>query len=92
MSLERDIYQKFQAPDLLCILEVSPEISLQRKPDHRLSAIETKDQLLRKLAGSFQGKPEVRTERINADFPLEQVLLQIKGAIWGTLSNLDSHP
>jgi thymidylate kinase len=92
MSLERDIYRKFQMPDLLCILEVSPEISLQRKPDHRRSAIEAKHQLLRKLASSLQGKSRARLRRIDAGLPLEQVDLHIKRALWGALSNPDFNP
>lgn len=85
-KLERNLYSKVQMPDLFCVLEVSPEISIRRKPDHQWMAIETKNLLLRKLTDSMKANDkEVRIAHINAGLPLEQVLLQIKRAIWGAL-------
>ena len=73
-------------PDLLFVLEVSPEVSLERKPDHDLAAIEAKNIALGKLATFIETSPKkVRVSYINASLPLEDVLGQIKQEIWGAL-------
>lgn len=84
--LERRLYRQIQMPDLLLVLEVSPEVSLERKPDHDWEAIEAKKIALGKLASLVEAAPKkVRVSYINASLPLETVLGQIKQEIWGAL-------
>lgn len=85
-KLERKLYQEIKMPDLLFVLEVSPEVSLERKPDHDLAAIEAKNIALGKLATFIEASPKkVRVSYINASLPLEDVLGKIKQEIWGAL-------
>lgn len=64
-------------PDLLIKLVVSPAVAHARKPDHSLSNIERKCAITRDL--TFAG---VDVVAINADQPLEQVMLEAKRTIW----------
>ena len=72
-------YQDLAAlkPDLLIKLVVSPAVAHARKPDHSLSSIERKCALTRELA--FDG---VEVVAIDADQPLEQVMLEAKRTVW----------
>jgi thymidylate kinase len=80
------LYRKFEMPDLLVVLEVSPEVSMQRKPDHREEAIEAKNQALRALrAGLEADSRQGNWAHLNADLPFEGVLNQLKQAIWAAL-------
>ena len=84
--LERKLYQEIQMPDLLFVLEVSPEVSLERKPDHDWAAIEAKNIALGKLATLIEAAPKkVGVSYINASLPLDIVLGQIKQKIWEAL-------
>jgi thymidylate kinase len=83
---EQDIYSKFRPPDFLLALDVSPEVSLQRKPDHDLAAIEAKVRLVRKLIklnSGEAGQPTVL--HFVADQPFDVVLSQLKATIWRLL-------
>lgn len=64
-------------PDLLIKLVVSPAVAHARKPDHSLSSIERKCAITRELR--FAGADVVA---IDADQPLEQVMLEAKRTIW----------
>ena len=64
-------------PDLLVKLVVSPAVAHARKPDHSLANIERKCALTRELAF-----PGIEVAAIDADQPLEQVLLEAKRTIW----------
>jgi thymidylate kinase len=79
--LERHLYQAITHPDHIIILHVSPEVSVSRKPDHRLETIITKSAALRKL----QEQDEPYIDHVNADASLDQVLLQVKRIVWGVL-------
>ena len=76
---ERRGYDEMAAlkPDLLVKLVVSPEVAHARKPDHSLASISRKCAITREL--SFAG---VETVAIDADQPLDQVLLAAKRAVW----------
>jgi len=78
--MEQDIYRKIRPPDHIVVLHVSPEVSQRRKPDHALEMIEAKSQALRQM--ERQG---LHVIDIDADQPFEQVLLQIKTALWQML-------
>jgi len=78
--MEQDIYRKIRPPDHIFALHVSPEISQQRKSDHDPEMIRAKSQALRQM--ERQGLPVID---VDADQPFEQVLLQIKTALWQLL-------
>jgi hypothetical protein len=77
---ERSIYRRIRPPAHLVVLHVSPRVSVQRKPDHRPEMIETKCQALQ----GIERKGLCVTD-IDADQPLDQVLLQAKAAVWDSL-------
>jgi len=64
-------------PDLLVKLVVSPAVAHARKPDHSLANIERKCAITRELAF-----PGIEVVQIDADQPLEQVMLEAKRTIW----------
>jgi thymidylate kinase len=64
-------------PDLVIKLVVSPEVAHARKPDHSLATIARKCALTRQLA--FDGAAVVA---IDADQPLDKVMLDAKRAVW----------
>jgi thymidylate kinase len=79
---EAAIYQQMRPPDHLIVLNVSPELSLQRKPDHVREALEAKQKAIYKLsavAGSKSQKPVIY---VNADAPLEEVTAWLKRETW----------
>jgi thymidylate kinase len=77
---EENIYQKIRPPEHLFVLQVSPEVSLARKPDHKPALIEAKSQAIAQISGDGLSFTE-----IDAEQPLEQVLLQIKSTLWRML-------
>jgi len=66
--------------DLIVKLMVSAEVAMARKPDHRRAEIERKVGIVRGLR--FEGSKVVA---VDADQPLEQVLLEVKRAVWEAL-------
>jgi thymidylate kinase len=75
--IERNLYRRILLPDHLFILHVSPHVSQQRKPDHDRHAIEDRSRALRQM-----DKRGLSATEIDADQPLEQVLLQVKTVLW----------
>lgn len=85
-SAEHSLYHKFQLPDCLIVLDVSPDVSILRKPDHKRNTVEAKGQLLRELTAKYETTPNgPRIIQLNADQPLEYVLTQMKQRIWELL-------
>ncbi len=74
---EEEIYRRIRPPDHILVMRVSPEVSQERKPEHRRERIDAKAQAIDGLIRDGRNVTE-----IDADQPLEQVLLQIKAAIW----------
>ncbi len=74
---ERDLYKKIRPPDHVVVMRVRPEVSLARKPDHPRDRIEAKAQALDALQ-----RDGLNVMEVDAEQPLDQVLLQIKSAIW----------
>ncbi len=74
---EEDLYKKIRPPDHVVVLRVRPEVSLARKPEHRRERIEAKAQALDDFA-----QDGLNVTEVNAEQPLDQVLVQIKSAIW----------
>lgn len=80
-AAEQGIYRKIGQPRHFLLLNVSPEISLQRKPDHDRTAVTAKAQFLNQFAVTM-------TENllsINADLPFDEVERQLKTAVWQVL-------
>ena len=80
-QVERRLYQAIAPPDCIIALQVSPEVALARKPDHVPERVTAKSTALRKLHGHHA----LRLTHVDADAPLEQVLLQVKRVVWSLL-------
>ena len=79
-KLEQNIYQRIGLPDCLMLLHVSPNVALQRKPDHTPEGIEPKTQAVERM--DRQG---LQIIDIDADQPFERTSLQTKSALWNIL-------
>ena len=77
---EQNLYQKILPPDHVFALQVSPDVSLRRKPEHDLDVIEMKSQALEQI-----GDHGLPVTIVDADEPFEQVLLNIKTRLWQLL-------
>jgi thymidylate kinase len=69
------------APDLVIKLCVDPQIAHQRKGDQTMPSLTRRCQIVRDLAYP----PATRTVAIDANLPLEHVLVEAKRAIWNLL-------
>jgi thymidylate kinase len=85
-AAERALYRKMLPPDCLIVLEVDPDVSMQRKPDHERATIEKKSAAINLLAGleSLQSSG-VRVIHVDANQPLDMVVSQIKRELWARL-------
>ena len=77
---EEQIYQQITPPEHLILLHVTPEVSIQRKPDHHFEQVSTKIQAIEAMDRGGLQITDVDTTQ-----PLEQTLLQIKSALWNIL-------
>jgi thymidylate kinase len=77
IDMEENLYQGLQYPDHLFVLQVSPDVSKKRKPDHRPRLIDVKSQSMQSLS-----EENKFTTQIDADQSLEAVLLKVKSVIW----------
>ncbi len=68
-------------PDLVVKLHVSPDVALQRKPETPVDQVHRKVDVVRQL----QYPPTTRVVDVDANQPLEQVLLQVKQAVWDSI-------
>jgi hypothetical protein len=82
--LEERVYQRFGLPDHLVLLDVDPLVAARRKPDHRIDVIRAKIVAAAQLAGLAEraGTP---VTRIDANQPLDRVLLDVKARLWDAL-------
>ena len=85
-AVEQRLYRRFDFLDLIIILNVNPEVSVERKPDHSFETIQAKYSALSRLktelakdGNNWEWVP------VDANNPIEQVLLDIKTAIWSEL-------
>jgi thymidylate kinase len=85
-AAEQGVYRQISPPRHYLLLNVSPEVSLQRKPDHDPTAVTAKAQFLTQFAAEMEGSDEkVNLLTINADLPFAEVEHQLKTAIWQVL-------
>lgn len=80
---ERRLYRKFSDPDYYFLLDVHPDISLERKPDHERGAIERKQRVLQNLDGEKSNGVELA--RVDANRSYEAVVSQLKYRVWQVL-------
>jgi thymidylate kinase len=80
---ELGIYQSASrlAPDLALKLDLSPEVAVQRKPDMALEECARR----RAAVAELDWGPRCQHQVVDAEQPLEQVLLEVKRAIWAQL-------
>jgi thymidylate kinase len=83
-STEEQLYRTFGLPDCLFVLEVDPEIASRRKPDHDPQLIAAKARAAAELAelAELRGCAVIR---LDANRPLESVLLDVKARLWDAL-------
>lgn len=82
---EERLYKRFAPAGYTIILDVTPEISQQRKPDHTLETIRGKDASIRELQARLRASNAASWSIQDADLPLDEVLLQLKRKIWAVL-------
>ncbi len=83
---EQNLYQQIHPPDYLFVLDVSPDISLQRKPDHNRATVEAKSRAARGLTAlAEQQAGRLNVIHVDANLPSQAVLSQLKAKIWEAL-------
>jgi thymidylate kinase len=84
--MEQALYRKYEPVDLLILLNVNPETSLQRKPDHPLEIIRAKNVALQAVKIRITGEHEKwNWVSIDAEATFEDVLLHLKRLVWVAL-------
>ncbi len=85
-AAEERLYRRMRPPDILFVLDVNPEVALQRKPDHERSAVEAKSRAIGELAAMDSDAPsEFRLVHVDAGQPLDAVLRRLKAQLWKAL-------
>jgi energy-coupling factor transporter ATP-binding protein EcfA2 len=85
-EIEERMYRTFRLPDQIVVLQVSPQVSVVRKPDHHLDVLAAKSRAAEELATLAEGRGRpVGVIRIDADRPLDEVLLALKARLWDVL-------
>jgi thymidylate kinase len=79
-AAEERIYRDIPPPEHVFVLHVSPDVSQARKPEHKRELIEAKSLAIKQISGA-----EFDLTDINADRPLEDILIQIKSTLWRLL-------
>ena len=74
---EENVYRMIRPPEHILVLRVSPKVSQERKPAHRRERIDAKAHALADFSSDGLNVTE-----IDAEQPVDQVLLKIKSAIW----------
>jgi thymidylate kinase len=80
---ELEAYREMEAvvPDLVIKLHVSPEVSAARKQDVSLDSLVRRVDVVKRV--HFSARTQVA--HVDADEPIEQVLLEVQRAIWEAL-------
>jgi thymidylate kinase len=83
---ELGYYDKMFLPDFIFVLDVDPEVSIQRKPDHDAAVLAVKNRVIRNLIEySDDGNHLEQIIQINANRPFEEVFKHLKSAVWEIL-------
>jgi thymidylate kinase len=80
---ELGVYRAAQAapPDLVLKLRVSPEVASRRRSETDLAYFAGRAEVIRVL----QFPAETKVVEVNADRPMDEVLLDVKRAVWEAL-------
>ena len=85
-NAEKRLYDKIRPPDYLVILDVSPDVSFQRKPDHQPDVLKAKSQLIGQVVALAEAEPKrLRSIHLNADQPFDEIFLHLKRRLWEIL-------
>ena len=80
------MYRGFGLPDQLIVLDVRPEVAVRRKPDHVPDLLAAKARAAVELAAFAEtSSGPARVSRIDANRPLDAVLLDVKATVWDVL-------
>jgi thymidylate kinase len=82
VSKEIDLYKKMRLPDYLLVLDVDPEVSVQRKPDHNRVILSEKYHAIQDLIAN---EYRYQLSCIDANLPYEDVLNELKSVVWKML-------
>lgn len=77
---EISLYCKIKPPDYLFILNVSPEVSNIRKPDHDIHRVQNKSTVIKEF-----NRDNLHFTEINADEDMDEVLYKTKLKLWEIL-------
>ena len=83
-AVEERMYRRFRLPDHLFVLQAKPEVSAERKPDHALDVIVAKSRAILEL-GTLAAGRGAAVARIDADRPLDEVILEARTRLWDVL-------
>lgn len=78
------MYECFELPEYLLALQVSPEVSALRKPDHAPEIVAAKAREVLELA-ALAATSGAEVWPIDADRPLHEVTLEAKRRLWDVL-------
>jgi thymidylate kinase len=85
-TIEEGLYQRFQLPAHLIVLQVSPSVSAKRKTDHPVELLAAKCEAVMDLARlAMASGTRVQVTRVDADRPLDEVMREIKARLWDVL-------
>jgi thymidylate kinase len=83
-AAEERMYRQFGLPDQLVALHVSPDVAKARKPDHERDILDLKSRALVGMARAAR-RNGTRVHDVDANRPLESVLLDVKSEVWHAL-------
>ncbi len=82
---EARIYGRFELPDELVVLRVSPDVSIARKPDHDHMTVTRKGRAVLQLARAAEAVMGSTVTVIDADRPFDEVLRRVQGRVWDAI-------
>ena len=77
---EERLLSRVQRPDALIVLNVDPEVSLQRSPDHDPHSINEKV-----AAINAMDRATIDHVDVDANLPLDEVMERVRRAVWSRL-------
>ncbi len=83
-AAEERMYRQFGLPDHLIALHVAPDVAVARKPDHALEVLGTKSRAVGSMAMTARRRG-ARVHDVDANRPLDAVLLDVKSEVWDAL-------
>jgi thymidylate kinase len=78
---EEMTYERFRLPDHVAVLDVDPAVAAARKPDHQPDVIRAKAHAVLEL-GRLAEANGAQVTWVDADRPLDAVLLDAKARLW----------